>query len=75
MCEFMNGASSDDAVSIQKMITPNMGFLEPANSEHGSHGTWLLRTWLHGTWLLRWSEHGYSEHGYYEVTWNPVTLI
>ena len=53
MCGFMNGACSDDAVSIQKMVTPNMGCLESGYSEHGLLGTWLLRTWLHVTWFLR----------------------
>ena len=72
MYGLMNGANSDNAVSIQKMVTRTMvlswsehGFSEHGYSEHG----WLEPGYSeHGL-----SEPGYSEHGYSEVTWNPVT--
>ena len=78
MYGLMNGANSDNAVSIQTMVTRTMGtqkmvgrnmvsrnMVTPNQSEHG----WLEPGYSeHGL-----SEPGYSEHGYSEVTWNPVT--
>ena len=78
MCGY--GASSDDVVLIKKMVTPNMGRLEPGYSEHGwseagYSWTWLLRSYLEPCYTdmvvfnigdRSNSKHGCLEPGYSE---------
>ena len=78
---WMNGANSDNAVSIQTMVT-RTGYSEDDWSEHGcsEHGYSEHGYSEHGWLEPGYSEHGltepgYSEHGSSEVTWNPVTTL
>ena len=48
----MNGASSDDVVLIQKMVTPNMGRLEHGYSEQGYRN---LDTLEQGYYEVTWN--------------------
>ena len=64
MYGWMNGANSDNALSIQTMVTQDYGYSEDGWSEHGFSE--------HGYSEHGWLEPGYSEHGL-SVTLNMVT--
>ena len=51
MYGWMNGVNSDNALSIQTMVTRTMVTRRWLVRRYFL-GTWLLQTWFGGTWLL-----------------------